>query len=588
MMKPCFNRMAESQAQSISSMTPNGPVTFIQVDADSPSDIQKEEEEAEKVVEVLLTDVLICSLCSHQFHGIVEFLAHKSGHTMFVRSYQCELCKSKFSRQAALLNHYKKKHRIVLEAPSPPVKKSDEVPNRDQRARRTMGFDELMLPNNSVNATAASTSSSSDGADNMGVGDDDASTVPVLESNVENNASADVDQEVPLKSSDSFSSEQDFNFILQTEVVKGKSMEYGVASFKCLHCDYKTEARTAMTAHMKSWHSDLLSLNQSIATRPMVSYLSIENQKLISMSQYEASYGELRLKKKTHDARGRPPRPIDKQDMPGIFPCPKCDKVFSRTRYLKKHSPIHSPTQNFTCDQCGKTFKSRPYLTVHKKTHKEKLFQCTQCDFKSNIKTAIHQHRQLHSQGSVLCDICGYAYNDKSTLAKHKRVHDPSRPFPCTFLGCTWRFKTEAMSLAHVRGHTTEGKFKCKLCGHSFRHKHHLQRHEAQMHGIQRPKRIRHSDLINANMTDTISFVVSPDLAAEQFQTTLSQHQLVVATDGDGTPIAIESADLTSLTNVLQYQALIQNSTEAQSSDGKTLDLTAMDGSGNTVLLCQE
>jgi KRAB domain-containing zinc finger protein len=459
-----------------------------------------------------------------------------------------------------------------------------------------MGIDELMLPstNHSVGSASESRSSSSYSGEQMEALDNEASTVPVMEKNLPDDVSisSTADQEVPLKSSECTPEQQDFYFILQTEIVKGRSMEYGIASFKCLHCDYKTESRTAITAHMKSWHIELLRLNQSIETRPRLSKKCVENQKLISMSQYEATYGELRLKKKTRDSQGRIPRPLEKQDIPGIYPCSKCDKVFSRVRYLKKHALIHTNAKDYTCEKCGKGFKCQTYLTMHRKIHKEKEFKCSQCDFRSNLKTAIHEHRQLHSEGSVLCDICGYAYNDKSTLTKHKQVHDPSRPFYCTFPGCTWRFKSDAMCRAHIRGHTSEGKFKCNLCGYRFRHKHHLQRHETAMHGIQHLKsRGQHKPAdtcttIDTNLTDTISFVVNPDLTAEQFQT-LSQHQLVVATDSEGTPIAVEASDINSLNNMLQYQALIQNATVAQGADVKTLDLavSVMDSNGGTVVL---
>ena len=40
------------------------------------------------------------------------------------------------------------------------------------------------------------------------------------------------------------------------------------------------------------------------------------------------------------------------------------------------------------------------------------------------------------------------------------------------------------MCRAHLRAHTQEGKFKCASCGYCFRHKHHLQRHEKNMHGL--------------------------------------------------------------------------------------------------------
>ena len=41
------------------------------------------------------------------------------------------------------------------------------------------------------------------------------------------------------------------------------------------------------------------------------------------------------------------------------------------------------------------------------------------------------------------------------------------------------------MCKAHIRAHTTEGKFPCWVCGYVFRHKHHLQRHLKKMHNME-------------------------------------------------------------------------------------------------------
>lgn len=238
---------------------------------------------------------------------------------------------------------------------------------------------------------------------------------------------------------------------------------------------------------------------------------------------------------------------------------------------------IHRTEKKFLCDVCNKSFKSQTYLTVHKKVHKVKMFKCNQCDFTSNVNAAIHAHRQVHSQGSVLCDICGYAYTDKATLTKHKRVHDVARPYPCTYPGCTWRFKTEIMCRAHFRAHTSEGQFKCSQCGYAFRQKHHLQRHETKIHGIVHSKTSRSqptstkthdttdmadcTDIVDT-VTDTVHLVVNsdPDL---QF----NENELVVTA-----PITLE-ADLSSLN--VTYHALLQS--HGKNAESQTILLTQPD-----------
>ncbi|KAH1181606.1 hypothetical protein KIL84_005332 [Mauremys mutica] len=76
----------------------------------------------------------------------------------------------------------------------------------------------------------------------------------------------------------------------------------------------------------------------------------------------------------------------------------------------------------------------------------------------------------------------------KATLLKHMRVHDAERPYGCSFPRCGWRFKSEVLLRAHLQAHITPGQFECPSCGYAFRHKHHLQHHQARMHSSRAKK----------------------------------------------------------------------------------------------------
>lgn len=256
-------------------------------------------------------------------------------------------------------------------------------------------------------------------------------------------------------------------------------------------------------------------------------------------------------------------------------------QVFGRLRYLRKHMTTHGMDKKHLCDECGKAFKTKAYLAAHRRTHTVKTYKCSQCDFTSTVNSLIHSHRQIHNDGSVLCDVCGFAYTDRATLKKHKLVHDKNRPFPCTYPGCTWRFKTEVMCRAHFRQHTTSGRFTCTICNYAFRHKHHLQRHLSRMHGMDEATVYRTTnsqcvqDPLQANfsilgktesvevvqekedgITDTVSLIVNSDLSTEQLQSALESGQLVITTDGDDGAVNYEVADITM--NVA-YHALMDN-----------------------------
>ena len=284
--------------------------------------------------------------------------------------------------------------------------------------------------------------------------------------------------------------DDDFMFILKNVVTNSKSFSYARLWFQCFHCPYKTQAKTALVKHMGNLHKDLCDLHKTVDVKDSNNDNDDNNDgdvKVMKMSTYERIYCSRPVKRRNVDNKTMKRtriRNVEKQDLPGTFPCKQCNKVFGRLRYLRKHVATHRTERKFLCDECGKGFTTKTYLTMHrKKCHVEKLFRCKQCEFTSSVGSAAHAHRQLHTQGSILCDICGLAYADKSALNKHKRVHDPSRPFSCSYSGCQWRFKSEVMCKAHIRAHTSEGKFACSLCGYVFRHKHHLQRHELKVHG---------------------------------------------------------------------------------------------------------
>ena len=81
---------------------------------------------------------------------------------------------------------------------------------------------------------------------------------------------------------------------------------------------------------------------------------------------------------------------------PGVkcWPCPVCNKAFTRKGYLSIHLRIHSGDRPFSCKQCGKSFISKRDVIHHERTHTgEKPFSCEICgkcfSQKSNLKVNV-------------------------------------------------------------------------------------------------------------------------------------------------------------------------------------------------------
>lgn len=574
------------------------------------------------------TDAFMCGICGHTSFKVIDYLQHKTSHAAPRAGICCEFCNISYTRQVTLTEHYRLKHKILFSQiknnSNPKIGRQKYQKNADMKVgseshkllareldNRTADKEngDCNSPENLDTAKFLNSSQSNEVSANanamlikeevendlennkndnsfkienlqnqFNLNDNKLAKTSVFENETDEvlssentttntyvNVEIDPNFTVPTEDSEIITSHlpghnvgdkyKDFHFILFTPNSKSCGMQ-----FKCLHCDYKTHWKSYICKHMKEQHASTLSIHQAIS---VINPNPETDHKLMKMSDFNVMQAKWRAESSKKRYRG-----IEKQDIIGTYPCNKCDKIFTRLRYLRKHLHTHQTEQKFLCDECGKAFKTQSYLNAHHKTHKKTAYNCSQCDFTSSVTTAIHAHRQIHNEGSVICDICGFAYIDKSTLMKHKRVHDPNRPYSCSYPGCTWRFMTEIMCKAHFKKHTTEGKFKCNKCGYVFRKKHHLRRHEAKVHDAQ-PVKTKGVDqqLIltkseeSQEIQNTVNLIVDPEIDSDQFdlqnaelqhadlqnaelQNALQNSQLVIATDEEGNAINYEVTDL--------------------------------------------
>ncbi|KAL8613847.1 hypothetical protein ACOMHN_032837 [Nucella lapillus] len=78
-------------------------------------------------------------------------------------------------------------------------------------------------------------------------------------------------------------------------------------------------------------------------------------------------------------------------------------------------------------------------------------FQCSICKSQFTTKRAFKGHVRSHHQGSQkhLCAACPYRSSDKSTLIRHMRTHTGQRPYECKV--CAVGFTTKANCERHIR-----------------------------------------------------------------------------------------------------------------------------------------
>ncbi|XP_071481635.1 uncharacterized protein [Diadema antillarum] len=141
------------------------------------------------------------------------------------------------------------------------------------------------------------------------------------------------------------------------------------------------------------------------------------------------------------------------------FQCKVCSRCFSQKSSLKRHMSLHDPTCKHVyvqireqCKVCGKSV-SKDYMRVHMGVHKgEKPFRCKVCSRCFTQKSSLKRHMYLHDPKHVYvlreqCKVCGKSVS-KDYMRVHMRVHTGEKPFQCKV--CSRYFKQKSSLKQHM------------------------------------------------------------------------------------------------------------------------------------------
>lgn len=109
----------------------------------------------------------------------------------------------------------------------------------------------------------------------------------------------------------------------------------------------------------------------------------------------------------------------------------------TKTRRRKK-IVSNSEAENYNCRDCSETFNSRDELKAHRKAVK---------------------HSELRNHA---CETCGKTFT-RSKLRQHMRAHTKEKPYKCKI--CSQAFSMSGNLNRHMMTHTGERPHVCQVCG---------------------------------------------------------------------------------------------------------------------------
>ena len=197
-------------------------------------------------------------------------------------------------------------------------------------------------------------------------------------------------------------------------------------------------------------------------------------------SRKQTTENDIQLAKIPSGNSTRPPPP-DKYKIKKIqidkvcyYSCLHCNKHFESLQYLNKHHRQNHPP--VSCDVCSRTYDTPNSLIRHSYTHLSGNHQCNQCQESFHFKSKLESHKNIHSNRRFQCNKCDRSFIRNSDLNAHLDTH--GKKWKCSFKGCTKECADKRYLSTHMKTHSNELKYQCRMCNSRFHFYEQRKRHE--------------------------------------------------------------------------------------------------------------